>query len=221
MEIMSIVIFLDESGDLGWSFGAPYRKGGSSRHLTISAIKVPHDKHHLPGRLIKKMYQKFGWDSKLEKKWVFMTETEKLFFAGLAKKLILDHPLVQYLSITVYKPRVEEHIQRDPNKLYNYLIKILLLDEMAKYNEVRFYPDPRSIKVASGDSLHDYLQTELYFTKEVKTKLITRPQDSASNKGVQFTDMLSGLVQQHFEDKNSKPFSILSENIHTFTRYFP
>ena len=35
---MQVSVYLDESGDLGWKFDAPYRCGGSSRYLTISAI---------------------------------------------------------------------------------------------------------------------------------------------------------------------------------------
>ncbi|MGD0271830.1 MAG: DUF3800 domain-containing protein, partial [Candidatus Sulfotelmatobacter sp.] len=49
--------------------------------------------------------------------------------------------------------------------------------------------------------LHDYLQTELWFTKKVKTKLTTTPLDSKNCRGVQFADMLAGLIQQRFEDK--------------------
>lgn len=215
-----MIIYLDESGDLGWSFGAPYRTGGSSRYLTISAVSTASTEPHLPGRLIRKLYQKHSWNPKIEKKWTYMTTKEKLSFAIQAKELLQHHSSIQYFSITVYKPRVQEHIRQDPNKLYNYLIKLLLLDEMAKYSQVKFYPDPRNIKITSGDSLSDYLQTELFFTHQVPTKLITIPRDSASNKGVQFADMLSGLVQHHYEDNNSEAFKLLSPYIQLQTFLF-
>lgn len=35
-----MLIFLDESGDLGWSFDRPNGDGGSSRYITISGIVV-------------------------------------------------------------------------------------------------------------------------------------------------------------------------------------
>jgi len=73
---------------------------------------------------------------------------------------------------------------------------------MAAENTVLFVPDPRSIKVESGNSLHDYLQTELWFTENVRTILTTTPLDSKGCRGVQFADMLAGLIQQRFEDKN-------------------
>jgi hypothetical protein len=33
---MALLIYLDESGDLGWSFDAPFRRDGSSRNLTTT-----------------------------------------------------------------------------------------------------------------------------------------------------------------------------------------
>jgi hypothetical protein len=66
---MSVIIYLDESGDLGWKFDAPYRSGGSSRYLTIGAVCVPPEKKHLPKRVVKKLYKRFGWSSKEEIKW--------------------------------------------------------------------------------------------------------------------------------------------------------
>ncbi len=209
----SIVIYLDESGDLGWSFGAPYRRGGSSRHLTISAVITPIEQKHLISRNIRKLYKKYKWDAKVEAKWSGMDGTQQLEFAKRARNITETHVGIKYLSITAYKPKVSSHIKTDPNKLYNYMINLLLLDEMAKYDEVLFIPDPRSVKVSSGNSLHDYLQTQLWFEKNVKTQLTTKPEDSASSKGVQFADMLSGIVQQHFEDKNSSPFNTLNSHI--------
>lgn len=217
---MVMIIFLDESGDLGWSFGAPYRKGGSSRYLTISAVGVSKIKRHLPGRLIRTLYKKYSWDPRNEKKWTYMNSNERLDFAKYAKKLYEENTSIKFFSITAYKPRVPEHIRKDSNKLYNYLIKLILLDEMAKHDQVEFYPDPRNIKISSGDSLSDYLQTELFFTKNVATKLITIPRDSASDKGVQFADMLSGLVQNHYENSNSEAFKLLASSIQFKTIYF-
>jgi hypothetical protein len=38
-----MLIYLDESGELGWKFDAPYRKGGSSRYLTIASLVISPD----------------------------------------------------------------------------------------------------------------------------------------------------------------------------------
>lgn len=215
-----MVVFLDESGDLGWSFGAPYRFGGSSRFLTISAVCVSKSESHLPGRLIRSLYQHFSWDPRIEKKWTRMNNDERLYFAHQANKIRTLNTSIKYLSITAYKPRVQEHIRNDSNVLYNYLIKLLLLDEMSKHKQVEFHPDIRNIKITSGNSLSDYLQTELFFTKKSSTKLITSPRDSASNKGVQFADMLSGLIQHHYENNRSEAFKIIQSGIALKTVFF-
>lgn len=213
------IIYLDESGDLGWNFQASYRNGGSSRHLTIAAVKTSIENRHLIGRTVKNLYIKHGWDAKKEKKWSKMTPEERSSFASEAKKLVIGNN-ISLLSITVYKPNVYEHIKRDGNKLYNYMIGLLLLDEMQSHEEITFIPDPRSIKVASGNSLYDYLSLELWFKRNVTTQIINQPMDSATNKGVQFSDMLSGLIQHHFEDKNSEPFEILQKNMRNKRLFF-
>ncbi len=109
-------------------------------------------------------------------------------------------------AIVVKKQNVLAHIQRDSNKLYNYMVRLALLKRMAKYDVVTMIPDPRSIKVKSGNSLHDYLQTELWFTEKANTNLLTCPQDSAMCKGIQLADFLAGMVQGNFEDNASHDF---------------
>lgn len=216
-----MIIYLDESGDLGWTFTAPYRRGGSSRYLTIASLVVSPAKKHLPKRLIQKLYKKFNWHANVEKKWADMSLNERIWFAKQAHNLQASNPNdIRYLSITVKKENVQPHIRSDANKLYNYMIGLSLLNEMSKHPSVIFVPDPRSIKVESGNSLHDYLQTQLWFEKQVATTLITTPCDSASSKNVQFSDMLSGIVQGHFEDGNSKPWSEIRSTISYKTLFF-
>src|ERR1035441_5537034 len=82
-------------------------------------------------------------------------------------------PEIALHAIVVKKENVQAHIRTDSNKLYNYMIRLALLDKMAKHDVVTLVPDPRSIKVQSGNSLHDYLQMQLWFEKKATTKLIT------------------------------------------------
>ena len=216
-----MIIYLDESGDLGWTFTAPYRFGGSSRHITIASLAVAPDKKHLPKRLIKKLYRKFNWPIGVEKKWSDMTIDERIWFAKSARELRLKYPQhIRYISITVRKENVQQHIRTDANKLYNYMIGLSLLNEMARHATVLFVPDPRSVKVESGNSLHDYLQTQLWFEIQATTILTTQPCDSSANLNIQFADMLSGVVQGHFEDGNSQPWAELRNNISYKTLFF-
>ncbi len=212
-------IYLDESGDLGWKFDRPYRDGGSSRFLTISALIVAEESVHAPARVMRKLYDKFHWPTDKEKKWARMAPEERAEFARVAAKLSNAHDGIKFVSITANKANVQGHIRADPNKLYNYMIGMLLLDHMAKSDEVIFAPDDRSIKVKSGNSLHDYLQTKLWFDKDAKTILKTVPCDSSRNLCVQFADMISGVAQSHYEDRSSEPLRALAAHLRPFLIY--
>lgn len=206
-------IFLDESGDLGWNFDRPYQNGGSSRYLTIGAIVVPTGLSKYLTREIRSLYRTRKWAPGKEKKWSGMRPSARLDFATRAAHIQKLHEEIAYHTITVKKERVQEHIRIDANKLYNWMIKDFLLVTMAQFETVRFLPDERSVKVRSGNSLHDYLQAELWLTLGAKTKLTTIPSESSKHPQLQFVDMLCGTIQSHFENSDSDPFNILSSSV--------
>lgn len=215
------IIYVDESGDLGWSFAAPYRKGGSSRYLTVAAALVASDVKHHPKRLIKSLYLRLGVSPKEEIKWAEVADKDRVWLAGEIAKLkgALGGDL-KLLSMTVKKERVLPHIRTDANKLYNYMMNLLLTDEMARHPVVVLIPDQRSVKVASGNSMHDYLQTQLWFEKNAATQLTTTPLDSKKCAGLQFADMLAGIVQSHFEDQKSICANVLTGHMHMRKLFF-
>ena len=149
-----------------------------------------------------------------------MKTDQRKFFAEEAHKMCLQHSDILLKAIVVKKENVLEHIRKDGNKLYNYMIRLLLLDFMAEFDVVTFIPDPRSLKVESGNSLHDYLQTELWFTKKAITNLVTTPIDSKTSLGLQFSDMLAGLVQSRHEDNYAGAFQLLHGKISVSRLYF-
>jgi hypothetical protein len=128
-----------------------------------------------------------------------MTHEERCEFSKAAFEICEKHPEIGLHAIVVKKQKVQQHIRNDSNKLYNFMIRLSLLDRMAQYDSVTMIPDPRSIKVKSGNSLHDYLLTGLWFEKQVETSLQTCPVDSSKCLGIQFADMLAGVVQGRFE----------------------
>ncbi|QJR09885.1 hypothetical protein DSM104443_00935 [Usitatibacter rugosus] len=210
----SSIIYLDESGDLGWTFSAPYRNGGSSRFLTISALCTPVEHKHRPKRVVKKVYEHAKRPASKELKWVDLAPNDRRYFVEQTRAMCDAYPEIGLHAIVVNKQNVLEHIRKDSNKLYNYMIKLALLDRMATNDVVTLVPDPRSIKVESGNSLHDYLQTELWFTKKANTKLNTQPCDSQNSKGVQFADFLAGVVQSRFEDNDASLVQLLGTRLH-------
>lgn len=216
----SAIVYLDESGDLGWTFTAPYLKGGSSRYLTISALVVSPEDKPFPKRVVRDLYNKSKWPVSEEMKWSAMNLSQRQHFASMAKQMCVKHPEIELRAIVVKKENVLQHIRQDGNKLYNYMIKLLLIDKMAECDVVTLIPDPRSIKVKSGNSLHDYLQTELWFTKKASTNLLTTPMDSRSRLGLQFSDMIAGVVQARFERNENALFQHLTSHLKIKHLYF-
>ena len=207
------LIHADESGDLGWSFDKPYGNGGSSRYLVIFALCVDDGKIHRVDRLVKDLYKGSRWDPQREKKWIEMSEKSRDHFLRQAVQLREAHPDIGYHAIVVSKEHVQSHMRADANKLYNYMVKLLLLGEMAKHQHVSFIPDSRSVKVASGNSQHDYLQTELWYEKRVNTVLQTLPTDSRHCKPLQFADMMAGAVGSNFEFKKAQYLATIGRHL--------
>jgi hypothetical protein len=90
------------------------------------------------------------------------------------------------------------------------MIRLSLLGRMRHHSEVHLIPDPRSLKVESGNSLPDYIQTLLWFHLRCETKLRMQPLEGYECRGIQFADMLCGAIQAGFEDNNFKYFKIMS-----------
>jgi hypothetical protein len=218
---LSLCIYADESGDLGWAFDAPYGKKGSSRYLTIFAVCAEDAKCHHLNRVIRGLYKAARWNTKHERKWIDAGLKSRIHFAQEAAKLSEAHPDITYHAIVVNKQAVQPHLRQDPNKLYNYMLGLLLLKEMAKHKNVTFLPDNRSVKVASGNSLHDYLQTQLWYELGVETRLKTEATDSKQSITLQFADMMAGVVGSKFELGSGEPFQILAEHVSLKKLYFP
>jgi hypothetical protein len=206
-------IYLDESGDTGWSFALPYPRGGSSRYLVIAASVLPPGVVSHPERLVRNLYKHRLWNSFNEKKWVHMSPSARTAFSIAAADLLARNPDIHLCGIIANKLLVGDHIYRDPTTLYNYMVKRLLLGEMAKHDRVNFRPDPRSLRVDRRLSLQDYLQTELWFGEGVRTQLETVSLDSRSSLNLQFVDMISGAIHAHFEFGETRNWALLEPHL--------
>jgi hypothetical protein len=217
---MPRTVFLDESGDLGWTFTAPYRNGGSSRYLTLGYLIIPQGKDYIPGRLVTSIYDKYGIKPTNEKKGADFSLKQKEFVAAEIVKVLNSNPDFRAGAITVKKEMVRSHIRDDGNKLYNYMIKRSALDLIYTSPHVRLVRDERSIKVESGNSCIDYLQITLWFEYSVETVIEDFPSPSHHHKPLIFIDWLTNIVWSHYEDGQSTPYGILSPKIKNQTLFF-
>jgi hypothetical protein len=154
-------VYLDESGDTGWTFTHPYRNGGSSRYLCLAFIFLPDESRRAARDLMTCLYRKYGWVA--EKKAADATDSQRDDFADITITMLKTNPKIQIDCIVVKKENVQAHIRSDGNKLYNYMCKLVIPEHVKDETSFHFYPDKRSIKLESGHSLPHYLEMVLGF----------------------------------------------------------
>jgi hypothetical protein len=211
-------VYLDESGDMGWTFSQPFRHGGSSRFLCLAIMFLPKEDRKRPKRIIADMYRKYGWTS--EMKASLASTTQETEFAEKSVEMLTAYRNIKVDCIVAKKENVLQHIRCDSNKLYNYMCRLVIPEYVKSELEFEFVPDKRSIKVKSGNSLSDYLQTVLWFDYSLTTKLINNPQESDKNYNLQFVDWMAHCVWSHFEDGETTVFDKLSPAIKVRQLFF-
>jgi len=213
-------VLIDESGDLGWSFEKPYGVGGSSRFLSIAFLICPTPKLHLPKRCVKDLYERLGKPASQEIKATELASADRIFFADKVVKLLDHNPDIKIAAITVKKKNVLEHIRNDANKLYNYMIKLCLVDYIKTFPVVTLVPDSRSIKVKSKNSLAEYLQIHLWFELNSSTKIHYTPQESHKYLNLQFVDNIANIVWRKYEKSDSAAFNTVRKIVDDKTLFF-
>jgi len=204
-------VYLDESGDQGFTFEKPFRKGGSSRYLTVSFLLVPPKLSYLPKRIVRKLYNKRKQPTCRELKGAQLTQSEKANFANQAGKLLDQRSEIKIFSVTINKKTVTEHIRWDSGKFYNYVNRLVLLDRIKGESSVTFIPDQRSIK--AGNGLADYLQTELWFELDSSTVIQNIPKDSRKTLNLQFIDWVGHIIWKKYEDNDVEAYDILKRKV--------
>ena len=178
---------------------------------------VPKEDRKRPKRIIADMYKKYGWTS--EMKCSRSIQSQKLELAANAIQMLKTSG-IKIDCIVTKKENVKPHIRYDPNKLYNYMCKLVICDHVTSEAEIEFIPDKRSIKVQSGNSLSDYLEMVLWFECDAKTKIKNNPQESFRNYNLQFVDWIAHCVWSHFEDQEANIFSKLGPGIRIRRLFF-
>lgn len=216
---MSKTIYLDESGCLGWKLDEPYGHGGSSRYFTLAAAIVPDGKEVALSRIVRGLYKRRSRPITSELKSVSLSAAEREHFSRELVRARKDNPQVSFTTITVRKENVQAGFRRHANGLYNYMVKLLLLQVMAAERSVCFIPDSRTIKVELKHAMHDYLCTELAAVG-ADTFLQTTPWESKDSLPLQFADILAGIVWAHHEHRSGGAYRIASPQVQQKTLFF-
>lgn len=95
-------IYLDESGDLGWKFDAPFKRGGSSRYLTIAAAVISNQKDEPKiERVIRGFYKSRKRAPKNELKSTDLSSKERGLFTAKLVEIRTSCEEIKFFSMTV------------------------------------------------------------------------------------------------------------------------
>jgi tRNA A37 threonylcarbamoyltransferase TsaD len=195
----NFAIYIDESGDLGF---AP----GSSKFFVIVCLVTQCTK----SALIKRCVRKFKKNKKLSANVELKASNTKLAYRNEFCRSLSQLPCsVHY--IVVDKSNVRPELRRDTNILYNYMAGLLMAPVMAKMDNALVHLDSRTIKVASGNSLSEYLRIKLWYEMKSSVNVEFAYLDSRKCLGIQAADMVSNAVFRYYENKDSSGIKLLQK----------
>ena len=194
-------IFLDESGDLGWSLAKPRGKGGSSRFIVLAAVTVPAGLNGDLEKIVRNIYKARGRSLSSELKSTELNGKERTLFARSLAKLHQKHPGFTFHAIVAEKSNVIHALSNNTEVLYNHMAEVMLHATIATFTMVDFYPDQRTVKPRDKNALHNYLETRLAIAGHM-VKITTTPSDSGQCKEIQAADYLASIVWAKFEEAN-------------------
>lgn len=177
-----MIIYLDESGDLG--FGA-----GGTKYFVILFV-VANDEIALK-RHVRRVKKKHKIPRDVEIKAT--TSSPGLRMDILRSIAQTD---IEVYSITTYKPGVHERLRSDTNILYNYAIGLLLIPYLVEkaFERVSIVVDQRITRISRGLRFDDYIRTELWGRYRVYTDIRIHHLDSRESLGLQAVDFVSNAL---------------------------
>jgi len=196
-----MLIFLDESGDLGWSFDKPHTKGGSSRYITIAGVVVEQEHLKYLSRYIHDLYKEYSIESHSETKGSRFSNADAASIVSSMRKICDALPSFEIISITSNKLNVISPLRRDQMVFYNHMLNVLLTDLIRKHNDVNIVLDNRTIRSGSVNSFEDCLRAKCWGELQLDANISCRYEDSTRNPGIWVADWLANFIWRHYENK--------------------
>jgi hypothetical protein len=186
-------VFIDESGNLGYNEG-----------YFIIAMLVAHN----PER-IKNIIKKFCTYHHLAE-----SHASSLDFT---KKQFLINTLTKQQDYTIFyiiadKMMItEKRLFKSNNLLFNYLFSFLV-EPIIKANtdDIYFYLDNRTQKVASANSLKEYITIKAYTDWKFSKSLFLEYRDSKGLKALQMADLIANCIHRKYKWEKTDFYSRLN-----------
>lgn len=206
-----IDVFIDESGNLG--------RGG--RFFTIAAIAFKDDSNGKERikRLMKNSCKKFS-NTNTPLPEIKCNELSFPQKQSLLNK-ITTRPDCEIFYITAQKEHVSLLNQgRDKNLVYNYLAGMLCVKIAKTYNDdIQLNFDQRSTRVASMNSLKDYVRTTVYTKVPSQNAINVAQFDSRTMYNLQAADILAGSINSSYILNNKHLINIIKPRIESVIEF--
>lgn len=205
-------IYLDESGDLGFSFSM-----GSTRYFTIVFALL--ENQNLLKKQVKKVKMKYRIPANVELKGSSTSSEIKLDLLKRISKL----PIEIY-SITVKKSNIAQRLRTDTNILYNYMVGLSLGEKILQLpmdSQVIVIVDKRITSITSGFNFNEYLRYKIWFEgnrKDIDLKI--HQVDSQISYGIQGVDIITNSIFKKYESNDGQFYKIISGKVQNEKRLF-
>jgi hypothetical protein len=202
-------IFLDESGDLGWSFDLPNGNGGSSRFITIAGVVVEEAELKHVKRYIADLYRKYNLTPKIEKKGCNFSDNDACYITTNLCKLIEKAPSFRMIAITARKENVLLNLRKDCNIFYNYMLSVLLPDTFKHINTANLVLDKRTIKVDHGNNFEAYIKTKCWGDLGMDIEISCQYDSSDKNEGIWMADWIANWIWRKYEFNQDSAYKVM------------
>jgi len=205
---MSRTIYLDESGDLGFSFPA------SSQYLTIACITVSNPRGLRKN--MRRLKEALRLPRDVEFKATKDTWETRRRLLGLVPKLDIE-----VRSLSVYKPAAYQMFRDNTNSLYNYTAAALLVRYLCASSSVSLVVDQRELKVKGLPYQFDeYLRFRVFDEEQATLSLSIAHEDSFVSPGVQLADCVANALWRRLERADRAGYEVILPQIRSERRLF-
>ncbi|MEM0301823.1 MAG: DUF3800 domain-containing protein [Archaeoglobaceae archaeon] len=184
-----IYVFIDESGDLGFT-------EKSSKFYVIATVEVKDLR--IPRGVIKSVRKSLHKKKKDISEFKFSRSSDELRKKLLNKAVESD---MLFSAIILEKRKVYDYLRDKKDKLHNYLTGFLA-------NSLEYYAQEKAFKIVvdkfimSREQRADfdhYFKTRLYNNCKILKRVDITHEDSQQNPGLQIADFVAGAIFRRYE----------------------
>lgn len=203
------IIYLDESGDLGFSFDK-----NSSKYFVITLFETSLSEREL-NKLIK-ISKERTIKNPISRKYEIKGSCKntphktKIF---LLKKLLLKEPNLKITSIIVNKEKINDNLRDKSRVFYNFISKEVLKENSNQ--KIKLILDKKDRKERFTQEMNKYLVD----TFESK-KLDLSHEYSHCFAGLQIVDVFANSIFRNFERDETELFELIKNNLKLKKYYF-